>query len=213
MIKAVIFDFDGVIADSIDVGFTATNNILGIFDKPSVTLEEFREEFGADWKRFYRAKGVSEEQIGQEPELFKQEYEPLRNSINIFDGINGVIHGLMKYYRLGIVSNNHWEFIVDFLQRFGIHNHFSSIVGYMDGYAKPDVKPLMMCLEELGVAPHEVCLIGDTVDEILLGRRAGVAKVIAVSYGYQPAHKLVGADAVVDTPVGIIETIRKFHGV
>jgi len=39
MLKAIIFDFDGVIADSMNVGFMTTNNILKIFGKPPATIE------------------------------------------------------------------------------------------------------------------------------------------------------------------------------
>ena len=213
MIKAIIFDFDGVIADSLGVGFATTNKILEIFGMPLVSIEEFKEEFGADWRKFYRNRGTPEKMIDKEPELFKKEYEILKKEITIFDGINFVLDELVKKYKLGIVSNNHWEFIVEFLQKFGIHAHFDSIVGYMPGAAKPDIKPLMMCLDELNVKPGEVCLIGDTDDEITMARTANVAKVIAVSYGYHPLHKLKKADAVAHTPVEILDAIRKFDGV
>ena len=212
MIKAIIFDFDGVIADSLEVGFIATNKILEAFGMPVLNIEEFKEEFGADWRKFYRNRDVPEEMIDKEPELFKKEYEILKKEINIFDGINIVLDELVKKYKLGIVSNNHWESIVDFLQKFEIHGHFKSIVGYIPDAIKPDIKPLMICLNELSVKPEEAYLIGDTDDEILMGRRANVAKIIAVSYGYHPIHKLQGADAVVHNPMEILDAIRKFDG-
>src|SRR3989339_1297787 len=123
MIEAVIFDFDGVIADSMNVGFSVTNSVLSNFGRPPVTFEEYREEFGADWRKFYRGRGLTEQMIDEEPEIFRKEWDMLREEIKAFDGINDAIHGL-KGYKLGIVSNNMWEFIVDFLQKFGIHDHF-----------------------------------------------------------------------------------------
>lgn len=213
MIKAIVFDFDGVIADSLDVGFNVTNKILETFGKQTVSREKFREEFSADWERFYRSKGMTEEMIKKEPKLFKREYDMVKNEIKIFEGINLVIDELTKKYKLGIVSNNYWESIVEFLQKFKIHGHFDSIVGYTPGALKPDVKPLMICLNELGVKPEEVYLIGDMEDEITMARRANVAKVIAVSYGYHPLHKLGSADVVVHTPAEILDAIRKFEGV
>jgi len=208
MIKAVIFDFDGVIADSAAIGFEATNNILEIFEKPKATLKEFKEEFGADRAKFYRNRGVSEEQIEKEPGLFKKEFEVLKNEIKMFAGIDSVIGQLAKKYRLGIVSNNHWEFIVEFLKKFGIHSHFDSIIGYIHETRKPDTKQLFMCLEELGVKPEEACVIGDTIDEITMSRNAGVAKIIAVSYGYDPLHKLEGADVVIHNPEEILKALE-----
>ncbi|HLC77047.1 MAG TPA: HAD family hydrolase [archaeon] len=210
MLKAIIFDFDGVIADSMNVGFMTTNNILKIFGKPPATIDEFRQEMGADWKKFYKNRGVPEDMIEREPELFRKEIEVLKKDIEMFDGINIVIHELIKKYKLGIVSSNHWEHIVEFLQKFGVHGHFDSIIGHMDGALKPDVRPLMMCLDELNVKPEEACMIGDTIDDITMARRAGIAKIIAVSYGYDYLHKLKGADEIVHSPGEILGAIRKF---
>ncbi len=208
MIKAIIFDFDGVIADSLNMGFQVTNNILETFGKPIATLKEFKEEFGADWVKFYRNRGVPEDLIEKEPELFKKEFEVLRNEIKMFAGIDSIISQLAKKYKLGIVSNNHWEFIVEFLKKFEIHGHFDSIIGYIPEARKPDTKQLLMCLEELDVKPEEACVIGDTIDEITMSRNAGVAKVIAVSYGYDPVHKLEGADVIVHNPEEILKTLE-----
>ncbi|MBI4170493.1 MAG: HAD family hydrolase [Candidatus Aenigmarchaeota archaeon] len=207
MIKAVVFDFDGVIVDSLNAGFFVTNKILEMFGKPGVVMEEFREEFGADWKKFYRDRDIPEELIEKEPVIFKREMDLLKKELTIFTGIDTVIHELMKNYRLGIVSNNHREFIIEFLKKFGIHDHFGSVVGYLPGAIKPDIKPLLICLKELGVRPEETCVIGDTNDEIVMARKANVAKVIAVSYGFHPLHKLEGADIIVHSPEEIIAAI------
>ena len=84
MIKAVIFDWDGVISDSVSAQYSVTNKILRHFSKKKVpTLEEFKKSFTLDWRKFYRGKGLSEEELNLEPELFLKEMNILREEISI----------------------------------------------------------------------------------------------------------------------------------
>jgi HAD superfamily hydrolase (TIGR01549 family) len=207
MIKAVVFDYDGVIADSFSVQYKVTNKMLRHFDKDEVTLEEFKKLFTLDWREFYRIRGVGEELIKLEPELFKKEIDVLKEEIVVFDGIKDVVETLGKKYKLGIVSNNFEDFILSFLKRFEMHNIFSSIVGYMPYHVKPDPTQLILCMKNLKVEPHEVCLIGDMEEDIKMGRRAGVKKIIAVSYGYHHHSRLTGADMVAHSPAEILRLL------
>jgi phosphoglycolate phosphatase len=79
-----------------------------------------------------------------------------------------------------------------------INGYFSSVVGGdSTPRKKPDALPLLTCLEELGTAPEDAVMIGDSSADVGAARAAGVA-VILVPDGYTgaPAETL-GADFVV----------------
>ena len=66
--------------------------------------------------------------------------------------------------------------------------------------SKPDPLPLLHALEVLGVEPERAVLIGDSVNDVLAARAAGIS-VICVSYGYNHGHRIHEAapDRVIDS--------------
>lgn len=86
--------------------------------------------------------------------------------------------------KLAIVTNKPTEFTHPLLERFGIASLFSAVVcGDTCAQKKPHPMPMLYACEQLGTQPQQALAIGDSVNDALAARAAGIT-VLAVPYGY-----------------------------
>ena len=207
-IKAIIFDFDGVINNGVEVHYDfyrdlcKSNNIK----PPFSTKKEFRGWFDArDYKINYQNLDISLKDQKNIPyaEYIKQVGIPL------IKGIKEVIEKLSKKYVLAVVSTNHKEIIEHQLKVYGILKFFKVIIGNGDVFKiKPHPEALLKCLKELKLSNKEVIYIGDMVSDIETSRNANI-KIISVTWGWSPKEELKKAkpDWIVDNPKELYKPI------
>jgi phosphoglycolate phosphatase len=96
--------------------------------------------------------------------------------------------------RLACVTNKPQGFADPLLERCRMRDDFELVLG---GDAlprkKPDPLPMLHAAGALGAAPHEVVAIGDSVNDALAARAAGMA-VLAVPYGYNEGRDVRALD-------------------
>src|SRR5690606_26801642 len=86
------------------------------------------------------------------------------------------------------------EFTVPLLQRCGLLEWFDTVVcGDTCARKKPDPMPLLHACERLGCQPEEALAIGDSVNDALAARAAGIT-VLAVPYGYNEGMDIQSLD-------------------
>ncbi len=210
MLKAVIFDFDGVIADSFKAVYEIQTKTARHFGKTPKykNHEEYRELFSTDWRRFYtEVLGIHEKDLPEASEIFRKEVNKLLHDIEIFDGMKDVVEELHKKYKIGVVSSNLSDIVRIKLSQFSILKFVDCVIGGESGKLKPDPEPLLKCIAALNAKPEEACFIGDTEDDIKTGKNAGVKRIIAVSYGFQPMKKLKAADVILHSPEDILKEL------
>ena len=208
MIKAIIFDFDGVIADTEMAIFNTNKKIMDIFGKKSsMTFEEYRRQI-TNWKEMYKKIGFTEEELAKVPDIFLAEIMKMDKDIHIFDGVENLLRTLRKKFKMAIVSNGDKRRIKHQLDANNLTGCFDIIIDLTAEKHKPDPHQMIVCMNALDVSPQETCVIGDSTDDILAAKRAGVAKIIAVTYGYQPKEMLMGADVLVDTPQELLAILE-----
>lgn len=210
-IKGIIFDYDGVIGDTFHVVLKTHNKLVERLGQgKKMTEQEFRNANFTDWKRFYKEQGITEENMENLTPLFLEEFMKMINDTALFDGIGDVIKHLSSDFQLSIVSNGDRVRIKHQLEKNQLFQYFKTIVGLETKKLKPDPYQLNLCMDALGIQPEETCFVGDTVDDILAGKNARVAKIIAATYGYQPAEMLRGADAFAGKPEDILKIINEW---
>lgn len=210
-IKGVIWDMDGVIANTGPIHFKAWRN-LALEKGVNLTEEEFRKTFGMRnpdiLKKLFGE--LSEEQINSLS--FKKEENFRSLAEQGIEPLPGVVELIQKFkkanFKQAIASSTPLENINLILRKLKISNFFETIVSDEDvTYGKPDPESFLIASRRLGLKPEECLVIEDSSAGVKAGKSAGM-KVIAVT-NTLPKEKLLLADLIVDTlDAGV--TIEKF---
>jgi beta-phosphoglucomutase len=210
VIKAVIFDFDGVISDSEPSHFAAYNKVLADFGIQIKKEEYYAEYLGfTDYEAFediqkrYKTnfKGLSLEQlVERKAEIFK---ELIGKGGHLIDGIAELIGQLKKNkIKIAINSGATAADIKIMLEDSGLADYFDVIVTADDvEKGKPDPEGYLLALKKLNgisdapIAAKQCVVIEDSHWGIVAAKKAGM-KVVAVTNSY-PAGELKEADMII----------------
>lgn len=110
---------------------------------------------------------------------------------------------------LGLATGKSRRGVDRIIESFGWHGLFATIQTADTAPSKPDPGMVLQGAGEVGLAPENVVMIGDTSFDILMGRNAG-ARTIGVSWGNHPVAELAeaGADHIIDDFAQLIPAIE-----
>jgi len=202
MAKAVIWDMDGVIADTAPYHFKAWQEV---FQKRGMnfTEEDFRRNFGQRNDTIIRnvlGEGLSPSQIdtiaGEKEENFRQR---VRQHIKPLPGAIKLLKSLREHgFKMALASSAPIENIRLVTQGLDINNCFHAIVsGREVKEGKPSPQGFLLAAKKLGVAPENCIVVEDAVAGVTAAKRAGMC-CLAVTNTH-PKTSLMEADLIVDT--------------
>lgn len=193
-IRAAIIDLDGTMVDTADDFVAALNAMLArIGIEQQVTREEVTDYVGKGSENLIRsvlAVRLSPSQAAAQFDdalaIYQSEYAKVNGKHSAL--FPEVKEGLVAMRESGIalacVTNKPHRFAVELLAHFGIADFFKVILGGDSLPAKkPDPLPMLTACERLDVLPRETVAVGDSENDALAGRAAGLA-TLTVPYGY-----------------------------
>jgi beta-phosphoglucomutase len=203
-LQALVFDFDGVIADTERLHLLAFRDVLAARGVDLGTSDYYDRYLGFDDRGVFGAlagdRGLAwgDDQIAG---LVREKAERFRGVIEatpvVFDGVAGLVSSWACEVRLAIASGALREEIELILATAGLREHFPVIVAAGDTpNFKPAPDPYRAALDLLGADASRSVAIEDSGWGIESARAAGM-KVVAVTTSY-PRERLGAADAVVD---------------
>lgn len=198
MCTLFLFDFDGVLVDSLDLYAEAVKRSLESIGTPILkNKEDYLALFDGNFYESLAARGVDLAAYGDAVKqiLPRIDYDAMKP----FDGLIPVLATLQKDHLLAVISSNGYRTIRSMLERFGFAPYFREILGADFRFSKKE--KIAYALEKYGMPGERAFYIGDTAGDILEARAAGV-KSVAVTWGWHSRERLAaaGPDFLVDTP-------------
>jgi HAD superfamily hydrolase (TIGR01509 family) len=215
MLRAIIFDCDGVIADTEPLHLATFQKVL-----EEEGIELTREEYYASYLAFddrscftnvYRDRGVplSRDRLTELVERKAAFLEPvMRESLHVFPGVVEFIREAWLRYPLAVASGALAHEVELVLQHAGVRTCFQVIVAAEEVVSgKPDPEPFLTACTRLSASqvevfgPHECLAIEDSMPGVRAAHLAGM-RCLAVTNTY-PKERLVEADLIVGSLDGL----------
>ncbi len=196
--KLFLFDFDGVLADSLDLYAEAVARCLERIGTPIVkNREDYLALFEGNFYESMAARGVDLAAFAQAAKEILPGID--YGAMKPFDGLIPVLDSLQKDHLLAVISSNGSRTIRRMLERFGFDPYFEEVLGSDFLFSKKD--KIDYALAKYGIPPERTFYIGDTTGDIVEARAAGV-RTVAVTWGWHSRERLVAAhpDFLVETP-------------
>ncbi len=206
--KAILFDMDGTVLDTLRDLNAAANRALGEFGYPPMSLEETRRRIGNGSRRLLELS-VPEGTDAREIERVLAWYLPYYNAhasdtTAPYPGIVELLETLRRAgFPLAVVSNK-----PDRTVRALAAIHFPALLDIAVGEneaggvrRKPWPDTLLAAAAALGVEPEECLYVGDSEVDVLTAKRAGM-DCASVMWGFRSRAELeaAGAELLFDTP-------------
>jgi len=211
IIRAVLFDLDGTLVDSLEDLTAAVNHIRSAYSQPPLAADAVRQKVGKGAHNLVQQvlADVTDSDIDHALHMFLEfNRQHIADKSRLYPGIAELLHEVAaRHIKMAVISNKNEDLSSLILQTFGINGLFESICGG-DTYPerKPSPLPLLRVSEKLGIAPYECIMVGDSINDIQAGQQANIAS-IACSWGYGNMEELSGAGALVHTPQELLAAI------
>lgn len=195
--QAILFDWDGTLADSLEGFYLANAAVMARFGLP-FDRRRYRAAYTADWRVFYLRLGIPDDRLEEANELWTAAFvpaaRPMPGALEALEAL--AAHGL----RLGLVTATGRSIVEPQLERFGMSELLALRVCAEDAPAmKPDPAPLRQALDALGMLdrPADTTYVGDAPDDMRMARTVG-ARAIAVPsmLGGEAELRAAGADEI-----------------
>ena len=214
--KAVIFDLDGTLLDTIGDLAVSMNYALKSSGFPERELSHHSWAIGNGLRKYIERclpeDAISGTLLDEMSDIFSKHYDT-HCAVNTvpYEGICNVIEFLNENnISVNILSNKRDGFVKDLaLHYFGSYK-LDSVYGELPDVAKkPNPEAALKIAQEINIDPCDILFIGDSIYDIVTGKNAGM-KTMAVTWGYQPEENLAEkqTDYIVHTPEEIIKYVR-----
>ena len=210
MTKVIIFDFDGTLADTIDILLSITNRLSAEFGFKSATKEEFAQLSNLNSWQILQYSGIS---IFKFPLLIRRLKAELHSEvphIQLFPGIKEVLLELKKRgFQLGIITSNSRENVLGALEKNGLQDTFTFIYS---GSTFGKHKVINKWLRIENIHTEKVVYVGDEIRDIDAAKKTGI-KVIAVGWGFNSQEALAAQnpDFLIERPQELIEIMNSWQ--
>lgn len=213
--KAIIFDLDGTLIDSLEDLGNATNRVLMKNNFPTHKMEEYRYFVGEGVDtlitRALPDEIRSKEIINSCIREFREDYRKNWNiNTKLYDGITEMLDLIaLRGLKMAILSNKPDYFTKKCVAEFLPKWKFERVIGQRESVPKkPDPAGAKEIAECLAVLPSEIIYLGDTPIDMKTAIAAGMLPV-GVLWGFRPEGELKksGAQRVIQKPQEIMEVI------
>jgi len=209
--NTLIFDWDGTLADSINNIVTAMQRAAVDVALPVCSVREVRDIIGL---ALPDAVAVLYPELDQPLlaqrliEAYAENYLALeRDPSPLFEGVHVSLDALRaRGFHLAVATGKGRRGLDRMLASHDLEDYFDVTRCADETAGKPHPRMIEEILGELGVAPTDACMVGDSEFDIMMGHNAGV-RPVAVTYGAMTHEQLLRC-----RPVHCVDSFDEFHG-
>ncbi len=198
MKKAVIFDLDGTLLDTLGDITDSINAMLIEFGYRTLSIENVRAIIGSGAKKLIAdalPEKLSDDEFVKRLETYNRIYNASGSpKTKPFDGIREVTQELKnRGYTLAVLSNKPQRSTDKVNEKYLKDFGFELVLGQSEKIkCKPDPSGALYILKELGVNPENAFIVGDGETDVMTGLNAGV-KCVCALWGNRTEEQLAAA--------------------
>lgn len=218
-VRAIAFDLDGTLLDTIHDLAAAINLTLARLGRPRLPKDTIRAMVGKGMATLVRRALAATEATAPSPveearalAMYEADYERIlgRETV-VFPGVREGLERLAGAgFGLACVTNKTGRFVRPHLEKAGLAPYFSLMIGGDSLPAKkPDPLPLRHAARHFCVTPDRLLMLGDSANDTQAARAAG-CPVFCVPYGYNEGRPVqsLDCDGIVSSLDELPERIR-----
>lgn len=211
--KAVIFDLDGTLIDTLGDIASCMNKVLSDRGFPIHEQDKYRIFVGAGLKELVEKALPKGEYT---PSLIKEcmdDFETLyalrwAELTRPYNGINKLILDIeKKNIPMSVLSNKPHRFTVEMSRHYFGDNSFKIVQGIEEGVIpKPDPSSCIKIAKDIGITPSEFLFLGDSGTDMIAAKSAGMLP-IGAGWGFRGEMELkkAGADNIIHHPSELLD--------
>ncbi|KAA5823588.1 HAD family hydrolase [Algibacter amylolyticus] len=212
--KAVIFDLDGTLVNSIEDIADAMNSVLKSANYPTHSYQDYNNFVGSGIKSLVTRALPNTSCNAQQTEIGFTAMMDIytNNCINKtkpYDGITALLEALKaRKLKLSILSNKE-DTLTKKVALALLPSYFESVDGLTtEAHKKPNPIKALEISKNLGIKPEDIIFVGDSDVDIQTANNANMYAV-GVSWGFRKKEELIanGAKLIIDHPLELIEVL------
>ena len=176
-VRGVMFDWDGVLLDSLGASMNVYNRILPELGMEPLSRERFFELQGPNWYEFYSKLGIPESKWSEVDKEWVRLYKE-ENLILQPDATDCLTALKRLGFKLALITNGSRRRVEKELDGFSMRQYFDAVhFGEKKEELKPSPIMLERALRDLGLRPEDAVYAGDAPDDIIAAKNAGVPSI------------------------------------
>ena len=214
--KAVIFDMDGTLVDTVGDLEIYMNMIFKRYSLPEINSDNINSVTGGTIKDALEAALANIEKNKEKIDLYAQELneEYLKKPVIktcIYEGIDILLEKIkQKKVKIAVFSNKDHELVEKTVHTIFGEKMFDFVRGAVEGFPKkPDPAGAFLVAEKLGVTPNETLYIGDSDTDAITANSGGF-KFIAALWGYKTKEEIAaaGGEIFISKPLELLDFLE-----
>lgn len=190
--ELIVFDWDGTVMDSTAVIATSIQSACRDLALPVPSDEDARHVIGMGLVEALRhaVPDASEAMYGALAERYRHHFLAQDQTIPLFPGARETIVALHEAgHALAVATGKSRKGLDRVLDSSGLRAYFHASRTADETFSKPHPAMLQEIMDELGMQPEQVLMIGDTTHDLQMAINAGV-DAVGMTYGAHPEEQL-----------------------
>jgi pyrophosphatase PpaX len=191
-LKAVLFDWDGTLADSSEASFRCYVDLFSSYGL-AFDRDVYQRTYSPNWHRTYEALGLPRESWAEADARWLARY--CAETVDLLPGARAALDRLRAAgLRQGLVTSGDCSRVGREIESLAVAPFFETVVCAEDTrHRKPHPEGLLIALDRLGVPAESAVYVGDSPEDVLMARAAGVF-VVGIPGGF-PNREALAASA------------------